>query len=107
MTWPVAFLLTQVVEGPIYLRAGRGLPAGRRWALALGASAITHPVVWFVFPWESAPWWMCFAAAETFAVVAEGALAKLVGLRRPWLWSLAANSASVAVGLAIQSGWWR
>ncbi len=104
MTWLSAFLLTQAVEGPIYLFAGRRLPTARRWLFAFGASAVTHPVVWFAFPWESASWWLCFAFAESFAVIAEGALGRLVGLPRPWLWSLAANAASVLVGLAIQ--WW-
>ena len=102
MTWITAFLITQVVEAPIYLWAGRHLSAPRRWLLALGASAVTHPVVWFAFPWQTAPWELCFFAAETFAVVAEGALGRLAGLERPWLWSLTANGASVIVGLVIQ-----
>jgi len=101
MNWIAAYLITQAVEIPVYGFAGRGLPTARRWGLAVGASTATHPVVWFAFPWESAPWWVCFVAAETFAVVAEGAMGKCVGLPRPWLWSLAANGASVAVGWLI------
>ncbi len=103
MTWPVAFLLTQAVEAPIYLFAGRALPPARRWLMALGASALTHPVVWFAFPWSTSSWWGCFLAAETFAVLAEGFLGKMMGLPRPWVWSLAANAASVVVGLMIQA----
>jgi hypothetical protein len=102
MTWITAFAITQAVELPVYLVAGRRLDAGRRWLLALGASLVTHPLVWFAFPWQTAPWELCFLAGETFAVVAEGALGRLAGLRHPWLWSLAANASSVAVGMVIQ-----
>ncbi len=103
MTWLTAYLLTQVVEVPVYLFAGKKLPQLRRWLLALGASTVTHPVVWFAFPWGTAPWELCFVAAEAFAVVVEGFLGKIAGLERPWLWALAANGASVLVGLIIQS----
>jgi len=103
MTWLTAFLLTQAVEVPVYLVAGRALPRGRRWLFALGASALTHPVVWFAFPWNTAPWAWCFLVAETFAVVSEGGLGKWAGLKRPWVWALIANGASVLVGLVVQS----
>ena len=43
--WAFAFLFTQVVEIPIYMRGLRVGPVK-----AFGASAITHPVVWFVIP---------------------------------------------------------
>lgn len=103
MTWLTAYLLTQAVEVPVYLLAGKKLPQLRRWLLALGASTVTHPVVWFAFPWGTAPWELCFIAAETFAVVVEGFLGKIAGLERPWLWALSANGASVLVGLIVQS----
>jgi len=101
MTWITAFLITEAVEAPIYLYAGRRLAPWRRWLLALGASAVTHPVVWFAFPWETASWEICLLAAETFAVVVEGGLGRLAGLPRPWIWSLVANGASVLLGLMI------
>lgn len=102
MTWLTAFAITQAVEVPGYLFAGRRLEPGRRWLLALGASAATHPVVWFAFPWQTASWEFCFLGAETFAVVVEGALGLIAGIRNPWLWSLVANGASVCVGIAVQ-----
>jgi hypothetical protein len=103
MTWLTAYLLTQVVEVPVYLVAGKKLPQLRRWLLAVGASSLTHPVVWFAFPWGTASWWFCFVGAEFFAVVVEGFLGNLAGLERPWIWALAANGASVLVGLLVQS----
>lgn len=102
MTWLTAYLITQAVEIPIYLYAGRRILPGRRWLLAIGASTVTHPVVWFAFPWETASWELCFVLAETFAVVVEGGLGKLAGLNRPWLWALVANGASVAAGFFFQ-----
>ncbi|MBU6178320.1 MAG: hypothetical protein KGR69_01590 [Verrucomicrobia bacterium] len=102
MTWLTAFAITQAVEVPVYLFAGRRLEAGRRWLLAFGASAVTHPVVWFAFPWQTGSWELCFISAETFAVVVEGALGLIAGIRNPWPWSLAANGASVCVGIAVQ-----
>lgn len=102
MTWLSAFLLTEGIEAPVYLYAGRRLPPARRWFLALATSAVTHPVVWFAFPWQTASWELCFLGAETFAVVVEGGIGRLVGLDRPWRWSLTANAASVALGFAMQ-----
>lgn len=101
MSWWAAYLLTQAVEVPIYLYAGRRMVAGRRWLLAVGASTVTHPVVWFAFPWETSPWVLCFVLAESFAVIVEGGLGKRAGLARPWIWSVAANGASAAIGLAV------
>ncbi len=102
MTWLAAYMITQAVEIPIYLYAGRRIVAWRRWLMAIGASTVTHPVVWFAFPWETASWELCFVLAETFAAVVEGGLGKLAGVARPWLWSLMANVASVAAGFVVQ-----
>jgi len=98
--WLVAFLFTQAVEVPIYARAlgptGRSLR--RRIALAFGASAITHPFVWFVFPRIVDGYWLMVACAEAFAVLAEAAYFAALGMRHPVRWSLLANAASVTVG---------
>ncbi len=115
MAWLGAFIFTQVVECPLYVLAQRD--SSRRWGaklvLAFCASAITHPIVWFVIPplWMSAGqvggYWTMVAIAEVFAVVAEGAYFWAVGLRRAWLWALVANVASAGLGLLSRSalGW--
>ena len=69
--WWQAFLLTQLVEIPIYLYAGRSLPRMNRIALAFGASAVTHPFVWFAFPWQQWPYVPTAVAAEFFAIAIE------------------------------------
>jgi hypothetical protein len=95
--WFRAFLFTQIVEVPIYMRSMR-CPI---WA-AFGASALTHPIVWFGFFHPAIPgdYLTKVIAAELFAWLAEAAYFRLIfKRRRAWLWSLCANGASVSLGL--------
>lgn len=116
LRWLVAFALTQAVECPIYVRVFRV-----RLPVAFAASAITHPLVCFVFPalWRAVylaavtahPSWALSAdayfvgygaLAEPFAVLVEAAwLAWRARLppRRALLASVAANTASGLLGL--------
>lgn len=102
--WLKAFLVTQLFELPVYWFATRSLRIG------FLASAMTHPIVWFVFPLLPTPYWVMIALAETFAVIAEAAWLHFNGLprTRAFLWSLLANATSVAFGLTIRwatDGW--
>lgn len=119
--WLSAFFFTQAVEIPIYVamirREGRdgGPPEERRLAvqiaLAFGASAITHPIVWFVIPqiaYDS--YWEMVSRAELFAVAVEGLYLyalHLADLRRAFGWSLLANASSFGLGLSSRAifGW--
>lgn len=102
--WLWAYLFTQAVEVPVYILGPRA-----RWDEAFMASALTHPVVWFGIPrlytmatgaeLIGAHYWIMVLIAETFAVVAEGFYMRHLGKKQPFLWSLAANAASVALGL--------
>jgi hypothetical protein len=113
--WLAAFALTQIVEVPIYLRALARSPETHalswrvRLAVAFGASVLTHPFVWFVFPrlHLGLTYVERSIAAEVFAWGFEMLWLQLFGVKRAWLWSLAANSASVAVFLSIRAlcGW--
>jgi hypothetical protein len=109
--WLWAYLFTQAVEVPIYIVGARA-----RWDEAFMASALTHPIVWFVIPraWQAAfraishspdasgmsgaAYWVLYVIAETFAVVAEGFYMRHLGKKNPFLWALAANASSVALG---------
>ena len=116
IAWLWAFLLTEAVEVSIYLRAlfarddpdrpfDRFLPA---LLVAFGASAITHPIVWFVMPkLIPNPYMLMVAIAEGFAIVAEAAWLRAFGLRHALWWSLFANAASVFVGMGLRRmfGW--
>lgn len=101
VAWLVAFAVTQLVEVPIYFGAQDEGARSRRLCLAFGASAITHPVVWFVFPELIESWWITMIVAETFAVFVEAGWFVVFGLRNAVLWALVANGSSVAVGMAL------
>jgi hypothetical protein len=101
--WLGAFAFTQLIEVPVYSYALRDLNFSRlkRISIAFGASALTHPIVWFVIPvlLPSSDVAMV-AAAETFAVVVEAAYLRVFGLRRLYFsWSLLANALSFGLGL--------
>jgi len=117
MPWFWAFLFTQIVEVPIYMRGMRA-----RFHEALGASSLTHPIVWFVIPelfdrfyvhvlerrlsiWlmASTRYAIMVAFAEIFAVVAEALYFRFIGLEKPWRWSLIANMASFGLGMLSRS----
>lgn len=95
-SWLYAFAFTQLVELPIYMV---GLRVGV--LAAFGASAITHPVLWFVlFRYLPLPYLWLLVVGETFAVVVEAVyFALLFRRRRALVWSLLANGASLGVGL--------
>jgi hypothetical protein len=96
--WSTAFLLTEGIEVPVYLWTARSMSGPRRFAYAAGASAITHPILWFCLPWETAPYFPLLLGAEAFAVGVEALWGRLWGAPRPWLASLVANSASYGLG---------
>lgn len=113
MKWLEAFLFTQAVEIPIWVyalrRAARREVAEERptllaaFLIAFGASAVTHPIVWFGFR-HLTPligYWPMVACAETFAVVVEAIYMRGEGMRRAYVWSLVANGASFGLGIAI------
>lgn len=100
--WSTAFLLTQGIEVPLYLWWARSLPMARRAIHAVGASTITHPVIWFCLPWETSPYVPLLLAAESFAVVVEALWGRLWKVPRAWSASLFANAASLAFGSVIR-----
>lgn len=96
--WLRAFAFTQVVEIPVYMKLLRV-----KWHVAFGASALTHPIVWFViFRSHLVHDEMRFGVAELFAFVAEAiyfaAIAKDAQLGKFFAASFFANAASVFVG---------
>lgn len=108
--WLSAFGLTQLVEMPLYVRALRErmppdqAPAIERLpvalAVAFGASALTHPVVWFVMPaLIPGAWLVMVMVAELFAILVEAAWLRAFGLRRALAWAAFTNASSVLVGI--------
>lgn len=110
--WLRAFVLTQMVELVVHAHApGLTRPWRERAAIGFGASAITHPIVWFVIPsavyyalaWPSLSdeWWVAVAIGETFAVLGEAVWLRLFGVRAIVALgvSLFANAWSFSLGL--------
>src|SRR5687768_10659632 len=107
--WLAAFALTQVVEAPIYCVALADFKWASRIAAALGASTITHPIVWFgfvafwPFGWDQGwGYWSMVVAAELFAFGVEAVYLHLLRVPAAWLWSLGANLISVSTGFLLQ-----
>ena len=94
--WALAFAFTHAVELPFYFRATRS------FRVSFLASTLTHPVAWFVFPrlvGVGLSWLQMAVLAELFAVVVEGIWLRHHRTPRAFAWSLAANAASVSLGL--------
>ena len=105
-SWLGAFALTQVVEMGVYANTpGPPRPLRERLAIAFGASAITHPIVWFVITPLYLPleldWWTLVTVAEIFAFVTEGLWMAAFSHRLSYAFgaSLLANGLSFTIGL--------
>jgi hypothetical protein len=100
--WLRAFVFTQIIEAPIYRRM-----LGVTWGRALAPTALTHPIVWFVFPLVrrlGIDYLTMVVLAELFAWLAEALfLVKTrpkIAPKQALVASLVANAASVLLGLA-------
>ncbi len=97
MRWLVAFVFTQAIEVPLYLRVTGS------FRVSFLASALTHPVVWFVFPLLPLDYWPMVALAETFAVGVEAWWLRFNGVPRALFWSVLVNATSATVGLGLRA----
>lgn len=116
MAWLGAFVLTQLVEAPLYawcLRRWSTLRTSERVVLALLPSTLTHPLLWLAFPplREHLSYVAAVGVAEVLVVGVEAVaitpfLDAAPAGRRAGRVALAfavaavANALSVAVGLA-------
>ena len=103
--WFRAFLLTVAVEVPVVLALTRGSSAssGRRAFLVVAAQLMTHPLVWYVFPFlPNLPRSATFVMSELFAWAAEAAFYAAAGVTTSNLQAIAvsalANAASLTIG---------
>lgn len=100
--WYSAFLVTQAVEVPLYWLFARALRPSAQATYAIGASTITHPIIWFCLPWQSGDYLTVFIIAESFAVLVEALWGRLWQITHYWRAALVANISSIGVGLAIR-----
>jgi hypothetical protein len=102
--WLAAFVFTQIVEVPIYLWAiARSKSRSFRpfdLAIAFGASAITHPILWLALSGVSSRTWVAATTiAEIVVVLVEALWLRLFAVKRALVWSFVANAASLGLGL--------
>jgi len=109
LAWLRAFALTVAIELVVAVPLLAPVESGRarRIATVALANLATHPLVWFAFPGLTFGAATRLVSSELWAFLAEAAVYRLVwpavSLRRAALVSLAANAASVTVGLAMAS----
>ncbi|MCG5051440.1 MAG: hypothetical protein KA712_00620 [Myxococcales bacterium] len=104
--WLLAFLITQTIEVPIYTIGLRRKGLSTASLLGAGASAFTHPLVWFVIQPVMLPrvHYMAFViTAELFAWVTEALYLRMASVpwRRSLGLSLVANCISVTLGMVL------
>ena len=103
--WLRAFGLTLLVELAIALRLLAPVEPrlSRLASVVVVANLATHPLVWFLVPGLAIGGGARLALSETWAVLAELVIYRIVwptlSRRRATLVSLAANAASLVVGL--------
>jgi hypothetical protein len=108
--WAIAFALSLVLEAPIYWAMLR-LPWRRRWGVAIGVTALTHPYVWFVLPellQASLGYWGYVAVAEVLVVGVEAWVCWGAGEtpKRSLLAAFVANAFSFSCGLVLMPLLW-
>jgi hypothetical protein len=96
LAWLVAFVFTQLIEVPLYRRL-----LDCSLLRAFGASAITHPIVWFaIMPLLPLGYWQNVVVAELFAWGVEALWFGFgYGVRRAVWSALVANAISLGLGL--------
>ena len=108
MTWPFAFIVTLLVEVPVYIAAltlVTGIRVRPAVAMSVAVNAVSHPLLWFVIVPALGAGLSAVLAAEALVLAGE-AIALMAVLRRDRLVlaaaALVANGLSFAVGVALQ-----
>ena len=105
--WAIHFALTQAIEVPIYVAGMPGRARGPRLLIAFGASALTHPWLWFVLPpLLLRPLHYAGYVALVEPLIAAAEALYLIGMgvprRRAIVLSLIANAASFVAGVLLR-----
>lgn len=105
--WSHAFAVTLLIELLVAVPLlGRGRPLLHRVGAVAAAQLLSHPSVWFVWPELGLQRTAYLLLAETWAVVTELLLYRLIYTELAWSRVLAvsalANGASLAVATLVQ-----
>ncbi|MEN9786307.1 MAG: hypothetical protein RLZZ299_1571 [Pseudomonadota bacterium] len=103
--WARAFALTLSLELPVAAWMLRHGPSpGRRLSLAVLASSLTHPLLWFAWHPHVHPWGLAVVTGEALVVAAEALVYRTAtDARTAWRTSLAANAVSLGVGWPLRA----
>ena len=95
----ISFAAAALIKTAVYLQ-----PLPRRVLAALLATAITHPIVWFIFPrvWPAGHVETMVLCSQIFAVAIEGAYLASFSVKRPLVWALMANALSFCAALLLR-----
>ncbi len=104
LLWLAAFAWTIAIELPVYtMTLHRHARSWQRLCgLVLAVNAVSHPVLWFVFP-KLSPYWVYVLAGEACVIAIEAAIlfVAIRNLRVAIVASVAANVVSTIVGLGL------
>lgn len=107
MTWIMAFTLTQVIEitaGLLFWK-DREVSVFRKIGILFGASLITHPMVWFIFPQIREEGGYSYGEyllmAESYAYSVEALYYYAFRIKHPIWLSVIANSCSFLTGVIL------
>jgi len=109
--WLRAFLLTQVIEVPLYVAAGwkRASPL-HLVAAGAACTAITHPLLWFVWPHVVHDYTAFVISGEIAVTLAESGLFFLlvpkISLARAAGAAFVANGSSYGIGELLRAVGW-
>lgn len=105
MTWIMAFTLTQVIEitvGMLFWK-DKEVSSARKICILFGASLITHPMVWFIFPQIRDEGGFSYGEylwmAESYAYGVEALYYYAFRIKRPIVLSVITNSCSFLTGV--------
>ena len=101
--WLEAFIFTQLIEVPVYTvalqRNDEALSLPQALLLAFVASLATHPALWFILPPLIEDRAVMVTVGELGVYAVEAGYLWALGVKRFWLWALAANGLSLGFGL--------
>ena len=94
--WLNAFLLTLLIEIPIYFSCIRG-KVWERLLLSYAPTGLTHPPLWFLFPWGQYDYLFLYVSSELLVLLVEGSYLKLMKVDKPFKLAFTANIFSALV----------
>lgn len=106
--WIRSFAFTLAAEAPVYVLASRRVvPAWRACLAGMACSAITHPLLWFVWPRVIRDYATYIATGELLVAVIESLvfflLCRPIRFSRAVAASFLANAFSYGLGLALRA----